>query len=207
MRLFPGRLVAWGERFRRRLARPFARLGVPPNLLTGASFACGAGAGAAFAFDGIALAWVLLVLSGILDMIDGRVAELSGKTSRFGAILDSTLDRYAEFLLFGGLIWRFRAGWIAGLGALALAGSIMVSYTRARAESLGFDGREGLAQRAERFAAIGTATFLGIIFPVFDIAMGVALGAIALLANATAVQRVLLVRRAERGHPVKGTTP
>jgi len=207
MRLLPGWLVSGGERFRGAVARPMARLGVDPSLLTALSFVCGVAAGAAFAFDRIFPAWILLVLSGVLDMVDGRVAELSGRTSRFGAILDSTLDRYAEFALFGGLIWRFRNGWIAGLAALALAGSIMVSYTRARAEGLGFECREGLAQRPERFAAIGTAAFFGFVFPVFDVAMAIALGAIALFANITAVQRILLVRRAERSGRIKGTTP
>lgn len=207
MRLLPGWLVSGGERFRGGIARPLARLGVDPNLLTVLSFVCGVAAGASFAFDKIVPAWILLVLSGVLDMVDGRVAELSGRTSRFGAILDSTLDRYAEFALFGGLIWRFRNGWIAGLAALALAGSIMVSYTRARAEGLGIECREGLAQRPERFAAIGTAAFFGFVFPVFDVAMAIALGAIAVFANITAVQRVLLVRRAERSGRIKGKTP
>ncbi len=204
MRLLPRWLVSGGDRFRLGLARPLARLGVSPSLLTFLSFLAGIAAGVCFAFDRIFPAWLLIVLSGILDMVDGRVAEISGRASRFGAILDSTLDRYAEFALFGGLVWRFRGGWIAGLAALALAGSIMVSYTRARAEGLGFECREGLAQRPERFAALGTAAFFGFVFPVFDIAMAVALGAIALFANITAVQRVLLVRRAERGRRVKG---
>ena len=189
------------------IARPLARLGVSPNLLTVLSFVGCAAAGASFAVDRIAAAFILLVLSGILDMVDGRVAEFSGRTSRFGAMLDSTLDRYAEFALFGGLIWRFRSGWIAGLAALALAGSIMVSYTRARAEGLGFECREGLAQRPERFAAIATAAFFGFVFPVFDVAMAIALGIIALFGNITAVQRVLIVRRAERSRRSKGTTP
>jgi len=199
--------VSGGEQFRGRIARPLARLGVSPNLLTVSSFVCGAGAGAAFAFDRIFVAWILIVLSGFLDMIDGRVAELSGRTSRFGAILDSTLDRYAEFALFGGLVWRFRSGGTAILAALALTGSIMVSYTRARAEGLGFECREGLAQRPERYAAVGTAAFFGVVFPIFDIAMAVALGAIALFANITAVQRVLLVRRAERSRRTEGANP
>jgi CDP-diacylglycerol--glycerol-3-phosphate 3-phosphatidyltransferase len=207
MRILPGWLVSGGDRFRGGVARPLARAGVDPNLLTAASFLSGVLSGAAFAFGRIFPAWILLVVSGVLDMIDGRVAELSGRTSKFGAILDSTLDRYAEFALFGGLIWYFRDGWIAGLAALALAGSIMVSYTRARAEGLGIECRDGLAQRPERFAAIGTAAFFGFVFPVFDIAMALALGAIALFANVTAVQRILLVRRAERDHPIKGTTP
>lgn len=207
MRILPGWLISGGDRFRGRIARPLVRLGIDPNVLTVLSFLCGVASGAAFALGRIFPAWILLVLSGILDMIDGRVAALSGRTSRFGAILDSTLDRYAEFALFGGLIWHFRDGWLAGLAALALAGSIMVSYTRARAEGLGVECREGLAQRPERFAAIGTAAFFGFVFPVFDIAMGIALGAIALFANVTAVQRILLVRRAERDHLVKGTTP
>jgi CDP-diacylglycerol--glycerol-3-phosphate 3-phosphatidyltransferase len=207
MRLLPGWLVSGGERFRGRIARPLARLGVSPNLLTVSSFVCGAGAGAAFAFDRIFVAWILVVLSGLLDMIDGRVAELSGRTSRFGAILDSTLDRYAEFALFGGLVWRFRSGGIALLAALALTGSIMASYTRARAEGLGVECREGLAQRPERFAAVGTAAFFGFAFHIFDIAMAAALGAIALFANITAVQRVLCVRRTERSRRIEGANP
>ena len=207
MRILPGWLVSTGERFRDRIARPFARLGIDPNVLTLLSFLCGAASGAAVAFGRILAACILLAASGILDGLDGRVAGLSGRTSRFGAILDSSLDRYAEFALFGGLAWHFRESWIAGLAALALVGSIMASYTRARAEGLGVECREGLAQRAERLGAVGTAAFIGFVFPVFDIAMGIALGAIALFANVTAVQRILLVRRAEKNHPGKGTTP
>jgi CDP-diacylglycerol--glycerol-3-phosphate 3-phosphatidyltransferase len=206
MRILPEWLVSGGERFRSRIARPLAGRRIDPNMLTVLSFLCGVASGAAFAFGRIFPAWILLVSSGVLDMIDGRVAELSGRTSRFGAILDSTLDRYAEFAIFGGLIWHFRESGVVGLAALAMVGSIMVSYTRARAESLGVECRAGLAQRPERFAAIGTAAFFGSVFPVFDIAMGIALGAIALFANVTAVQRIFLVRRAERDHPVKGTT-
>jgi CDP-diacylglycerol--glycerol-3-phosphate 3-phosphatidyltransferase len=207
MRILPRWLLSGCETFRYFLARPLARRGVSPNLLTVLSFLCGVGSGACYAVDSYAWGWILLVSSGMIDTVDGRVAEMSGRKSRFGAMLDSTLDRYAEFAIFGGLIWHFRGGWIAGLAALALAGSIMVSYTRARAEGLGVECRAGLAQRPERFAIVGTAGFLGFVFPVFDIAMGIALGAIALFANVTAVQRVLFVRRAERDLTDKGTTP
>jgi len=189
--------VSGGEQFRGRIARPLARLGVSPNLLTASSFVCGAGAGAAFAFDRIFVAWILVVLSGFLDMIDGRVAELSGRTSRFGAILDSTLDRYAEFALFGGLVWRFRSGGTAILAALALTGSIMVSYTRARAEGLGIECKVGFMQRAERMILLVAGSLVGVLFKVFDPAMIIVLAVIAIISNLTAIERTLLVKKIE----------
>ena len=113
--------------------------------------------------------------------------QLSGRKTRFGAVLDSTLDRYSEFRLFAGLIYYFRDGGPQGSPGLAFFGSMMVSYTRARAEGLGIECRVGLAQRPDAFRRdrdgrlSRRSSFQSSTSP-----MALALGAIALFANITA---------------------
>lgn len=121
---------------------------------------------------GYASGWVrtgglLLLLAGIGDILDGIVARRRGMTSKFGAFYDSTLDRIGEGAIFTGLALYFlrteaavAANWGVMLCMIALSGSLIVSYTRARAESLGFDCKVGVAQRAERILALGIPTLL-----------------------------------------------
>ena len=125
----------------------------------------GAGSGAAFGtgFPRMGAFWLLM--SGVLDILDGKVARRSGMVSNFGAFFDSTLDRLGEAALFTGIAIYFvttaEQRWpILGLGAslLALSGSFLVSYTRARAEGLGLDCKVGLAQRPERIVGLGVPT-------------------------------------------------
>ena len=186
------------SKFAGRAAGIFVRLGFRADGLTVLSLAAGAAAGALFGLDRPLLASAAVFVCGICDGLDGKVAALRGTTSAFGALLDSTLDRYAEAFIFIGLAVRFRRTWALWLALAALVGAFMVSYTRARAESLGFECRKGLLQRPERFLLIGLAALAGGLFPVFDPAMIGALAAIALLSNVTAVQRTVLVRAAER---------
>jgi CDP-diacylglycerol---glycerol-3-phosphate 3-phosphatidyltransferase len=131
-------------------------------------------------------------------MLDGRVARLTGRRTRFGALLDSSLDRCAEFALYGGLAYHFRGRWVEGLAALAFLGSVMVSYTRARAEGLGFECREGLMQRAERLVALGLACLAACLFPIYDAAMTSVLALTAAASFVTTIQRLGFVRKADR---------
>jgi CDP-diacylglycerol--glycerol-3-phosphate 3-phosphatidyltransferase len=194
----PARWDAGVTRAARSAALIFVRLGWPANALTVLSLASAAAAGAFFALGLPFPASAAILVCGIFDGLDGKVAAATGTATAFGAFLDSTLDRYAEACLFIGLAVRFRGRWILWLTIAALVGSFMASYTRARAEGLGFDGRGGLMRRPERFLILGLAAFAGSLAPIFDEAMIAALGAIALFSNVTAVQRAVRVRSAEK---------
>jgi CDP-diacylglycerol--glycerol-3-phosphate 3-phosphatidyltransferase len=158
-----------------------------PNSLTVAGVVITAFGAAAFGMGFIRPAGLLILTGGICDTIDGMIARLGGKASRFGALLDSSVDRYAEFCMFVGIAAYFihRADYGTSAGAvLALCGSFMVSYTRARAESLGFEARIGIMQRPERILLIGLGALIHI--AVFKLAIWL----VALLANWTALQRI-----------------
>jgi CDP-diacylglycerol--glycerol-3-phosphate 3-phosphatidyltransferase len=198
LQFLPRRWDGGVSRFAGGAARVFVRLGFRADVLTVLSLAAGAAAGALFGLDRPFLASAAILVCGIFDGLDGKVAALRGTTSAFGAILDSTLDRYAEVFIFIGLAVHFRRSWALWLTLAALVGAFMVSYTRARAEGLGFECRRGLLQRPERFLLVGLSALAGGMFPVFDPVMIGALGTIAVFSNITAVQRAVLVRKAER---------
>jgi CDP-diacylglycerol--glycerol-3-phosphate 3-phosphatidyltransferase len=181
-----------------KLALVLVRLGFSPNTLTVLGLAAGLAAGVFFGLGRPLWALLFLILCGVFDILDGKAAARLNAKSAFGAILDSTFDRYSEFFMYGGLAYHFRASWATWLGLLAFLGSTMVSYTRARAEGLGFDCRIGIMQRAERMILIGLASLLGSVFRVFDPAMIAALLLISLFSNITAVQRLFWVRKQER---------
>ena len=163
------------------IARGLVRLGVTPNALTlvgmavtavaGVCYAVGAGRGFGWSLAPSAgnnlyllLAGVLLVLASACDMLDGAVARLGGRSSRFGAFLDSTLDRYSDFVVYAGIAahyaWQRPANvTFVLLSMLAFFNAFMISYTRARAEDLIESCRVGFWQRGERSAAILLATF------------------------------------------------
>ncbi len=197
-RLFPRRLVAWGCGLQAKAAPAFRKARVHPNLVTLAGLAAGIAAGALFSLGRPVAAGLALILGGLLDVLDGTIAAETRRRTLFGAILDSSLDRYAEFFIFAGLAYHFRESPATWLAWAAFLGSVMVSYTRARAEGLGIDVRAGIMQRLERLAVLSLAAFIGPAFGVRDRALIAALGLIALLANFTAGQRVLAVRAAER---------
>jgi phosphatidylglycerophosphate synthase len=204
LHFLPRAIVSFGNRSFDRMAMALARLKIAPNTLTMAGLLAGAGGGAFLAFGRPIPAFYALLLCGIFDVLDGRVASRTNAATRFGALLDSSLDRYAEFLLYAGLAYHFQGRWASWLAWFAFLGSAMVSYTRARAEGLGIDCRIGLMQRRERFLILGTGVLVGAIVPLFDAAMMIALGLIAFFANITAVQRMLYVRKADRPNSRKG---
>jgi CDP-diacylglycerol--glycerol-3-phosphate 3-phosphatidyltransferase len=169
------------------------RLGLMPNTVT----LIGLGGnliGAYFLARGFFLiGGVLVLVMGIVDALDGTMARLRGERSDFGAFVDSVTDRYSELLIFGGMLVYYLLHdnlWMAVLTFTAAAGSVLISYVRARAESLGFQARVGLLTRMERYLVLAPSLVLG--FPWFGIAV------IAVLGNATALQRILAVRRQAR---------
>jgi archaetidylinositol phosphate synthase len=138
-------------------------------------------------------ATIFLLLSGFCDALDGVVARLYGQTSVFGGFLDSLLDRYADAAVYVGII-------IGGLcnplwGAIALAGSLLVSYSRARAEAAGIKMETiGLAERAERIITLAVASLIGIFWQPQTI-MNAGIILLAILTNLTVLQRSLHVYR------------
>ena len=149
------RVRAWYRSVIAPVEASLAAAGVHPDLLTWAQLGVSVLAGAAFWVGWLFVAGWLTILAGTLDILDGGVARRGGTAGPRGALLDSLLDRYAEFATFLGLGAFFRASWTLLPVAVAAFGSLMVSYTRARAEGLGLEVRVGRAQRPERYVVLG----------------------------------------------------
>jgi CDP-diacylglycerol--glycerol-3-phosphate 3-phosphatidyltransferase len=151
-------------------------------------------AAAAFAADQRRLGGLCLMVAGALDILDGALARVSGQVSPFGAFLDSVLDRYSDLLVLAGLVFLFaRLGRLEVVVAvlLALIGTVMVSYTRARAESIDVECRVGFMERGERMLLLILGALLDLLVP--------AIWVVALGANVTAVHRIAHTWRASRG--------
>ncbi len=142
---------------------------------------------------------VTLVLGGACDVLDGRLARNTNRTSRFGAILDSTVDRYSEIVVFMGLAAFFHSAVMSAIIILAMAGSLLTSYIRAKAESLGLECKIGLMQRPERVTFIATGAIIGALidylFGTHQSLLKLAIVGIAVLGNVTVIQRVLHVSK------------
>ena len=133
-------------------------------------------------------AGIVIAIAGPLDAIDGALARYTGKVTRFGAFLDSTLDRYAEIFLFLGFTYYFLGngdGWGVILSFLAITGSLMVSYTRARAEGAGFECKIGLFTRFERLFLLTLSLFFNLYLYIIAV--------LAILTHFTAFQRIFYV--------------
>jgi len=169
------------------------KLGIAPNTLTLAGLV-GNFVGALFLAQGKFIpGGVILFLMGPLDALDGTMARLRGEPSAFGAFVDSVTDRYSEVFIYAGLIYFYLTlenSLMVLMAFAALGGSFLVSYARARAQSLGYEAKQGILTRMERFAILVAGLLFG--FP------EVAISLIALLANITALQRILIVRRQAR---------
>lgn len=187
------------------------RYRIGPNMLTTVGFLFTTLAGIAFFFGHVRIGGLLVLIGGFFDILDGQVARQSGTVSVFGSFYDSTLDRISEIVVFLGIFSLFSGGhpdfggrpWMVYTVALAMAGSLMVSYTRARAEALGLDCSVGMMQRAERVVLIGVSALLfggaweGLVLNWVLIAMAV-------LTNLTAIQRIVWVYRHTRDMPPPG---
>jgi len=179
------------------------RLGLTPNALTVIGFLI-SGIAAATAAAQLWLATGLLVIfGGSFDLLDGGLARAQNRVTRFGAYLDSTLDRWGEGVVYVGIVaGASAAGFVAGavLAAFAAVSSFQVSYTRAKAESLGLHGEVGIAPRAERLVLLT----IGLLAAGLDggivtgsrgqLWLAAALGFIGLTASITAIQRTVHVR-------------
>lgn len=161
---------------------------------------------AAYLFGNGDLRWggLLMLIGGIFDIIDGRVARATNRVTKFGALYDSTLDRYSEVMIFFGLAYYFVTDpWTIGnvnisliaavAVSVAIGGSIMTSYVRARAEGLGLECKVGVMQRTERVLFISFGALI------HEVALIIAIFLVAIFANITAIQRVYHIWTMERG--------
>jgi CDP-diacylglycerol--glycerol-3-phosphate 3-phosphatidyltransferase len=175
------------------LVRVLVRLGVSPLALTLAGLVLSMLAGVAVLADRSVLAGLLLLAGGLCDTMDGPVARLTQRQTKSGAFLDSTIDRYSEVAIFLALAWRFRGEPTLVAVFLAITGSLLVSYARARAEGLREECRIGLLERPERLVLLIAGLFVG-----WNAVVAV-LWLLAVLTHVTALQRILYVARRTSG--------
>jgi CDP-diacylglycerol--glycerol-3-phosphate 3-phosphatidyltransferase len=168
----------------------FIKIGLMPNTMTILGLV-GNIAGALFLARG-QMFWggILILLMGPVDALDGTMARLKGMPTKFGGFVDSVTDRYSELMIFGGLLYYYyQEQFLPGilLVYLAACGSILVSYIRARGQSLGWDTKVGILTRMERYLVLVPSLILN--FPLVGLAI------IAIFANFTAIQRISDIRR------------
>ncbi len=168
----------------------FNRLGITPNMMTMLGL-LGNTVGAVFLARGeMLIGGLFVVLMTPIDALDGTMARLRGEASDFGAFVDSVSDRYSELIIYGGLLYHFltvgdRLGGMLVFGAAA--GSVLVSYVKARAEGLGYQAKVGLLTRAERYLVLAPSLVFNQLF--------IGLTILAVFANFTALQRIWYVRK------------
>lgn len=191
-------LTDYFRKYSRVILEPMARFvswtGVSPNIITVIGFVLMVGVAVVLARGHLVWGGILIMGVALFDAIDGTLARMMGRTSRFGAFLDSTLDRFSEAVIFLGLFIYF-----SGRGQklelyliyATVVGSLMVSYARARAEGIGIQLREGLFTRLERV--------LLLIVGLLTNQMTLVLWLLAIFSNLTAVQRMYLVWRITGG--------
>lgn len=187
------------------LIQPLARLGVSPNLLTSIGLLLSIVTALVIAQGYMFVGGLLVVFAGIFDMFDGAMARVRNAATAFGAFLDSTLDRYSESIILFGLLWYtlqhpglqnllwpapHEQTWMITFIFVSVVGSLMVSYTKARAEGLGIECKSGLLARPERviILAIGLLSNTCIW----------ALAILAVFSNLTALERMISVWRSTR---------
>jgi CDP-diacylglycerol--glycerol-3-phosphate 3-phosphatidyltransferase len=179
-------LGPFGERLR--------RIGVTADALTVFGLLCSIATAVLIASGHLVWAVVGIIVSGVSDLLDGAIARGSGQASPRGAFFDSVTDRASDALLFGGVAWYLadQSPYLPILAFAVAACSMMISYERARAESLGIDARGGLMERAERFVFLSVGLAFDILVPVLWVML--------VLTAFTAIQRFVRVYR-QAGRP------
>ena len=181
------------------IAHLFLKLGISPDVVTIVG-TVGVSAGALVFFPRGEL-WIgCLVITAFVfsDTVDGIMARESGRSSKWGAYLDSTLDRMGDAAIFGGLVLYYAGPgnnrWMAGLALACLILGSVVSYAKARAEGLGYTADVGIAERADRLVAVLLAAFVADLLG-STLLLGIVLGLLAVASFITVLQRMLTVRR------------
>lgn len=180
-----------------------SRIGVTANALTATGIVI-AGIGSVFIGQGrLFLGFIFLILTGLPDALDGAVAKASGTSSVRGAFLDSVSDRVTDILLFCGIAWYLasnESGRIMMLPVAVMGAAMLISYQRAKAESLGFDAKGGIMERAERFIVLALGLLISdILIPVLWVML--------ILTLITAIQRFIKVWKQATSHINKPTEP
>lgn len=180
------RLQEWGRAQARRVAGWLRWTGLTPNALTIIGLLLNCIVAVVLARGYLLVGGVLVLAAGLFDLLDGAMARITDRVTPFGSFFDSTLDRYSEVILYGGLLLYILSTPDFKLGAvlihLTICGSILVSYARAKAEALGYKLQVGLLARPERIIILAAGLILG--HPLW------ALWLLAIFTNLTAVQRI-----------------
>jgi len=186
----------WGRGILNPISRFLGQIGVSPDSITGIGFLLTAVVAFFLTQGYIQLAGILLIVAAVFDAIDGSLARMLDRVTRFGAFLDSTVDRFSEAILFLGLLIYFYgqdSSTEVILTYVTIVGSLMVSYTRARAEGVGISIKGGLLTRVERTLVLIIGLLLN--------RLSVTLWILAVFTNFTALQRIWLTWRATREVP------
>jgi len=181
------------QRITGRLAHVMGRSGLNPNSLTIANLVLSIVAAYVISVGHFITGGVLVLVSGMFDLLDGAVARVTGRTSTFGALLDSVVDRVSEAAVLCGLaIWGYPQAGLLELSLIiaVLAGSFLVSYIRARAEGLGLQCHVGLFTRAERVIVLAIGLLVNQVL--------IALCVLAFFVTITVIQRLVFVRHQTR---------
>jgi CDP-diacylglycerol--glycerol-3-phosphate 3-phosphatidyltransferase len=176
-----------------RIVRSLALARIDPNILTALGLAINVVAAVLFGFGKFWQAGVVIVVAGIFDMVDGRVARATNTVSRFGGFFDSVVDRYSDLALYFGLLVyyaRINQLFYVVLVGVVMTGSVMVSYARARAEAMIPSCKVGFMERPERIVLV----IIGAVFR----RMAAVLWVIAVLSNITVIHRILYTKRMTR---------
>ena len=196
--MFDGKFRTGVDKAVKPVGAALRKTGLTPDHLTVLGLLVGVGAAVAIGSGRLLLGLVLVILAALPDLFDGALAKASGAASPRGAFFDSTIDRITDSLLLGGLAWYLaseESPHMAMLPFAILAVSSLISYQRAKAESLGFEAKGGLMERAERIIAI----CVGLLFDVLLIPI---LWIMLVLTSITAIQRFVKVWRAADVAPV-----
>ncbi|MBI2831822.1 MAG: CDP-alcohol phosphatidyltransferase family protein [Chloroflexi bacterium] len=186
------------HRFTLPVVRLLAKTSITPSQLTVFGFLLAVVAAVLIGTGHLFTAGLVMLLAGFFDMVDGALARYNGQATRFGGILDSTLDRLSESALLIGVLVLYagqQPPYAIILVSLALVSSLLVSYIRARAEGAGLKGKAGLFTRTERVVVL----VLGLLLSQFEYALLIAVGIIALLSFITAGHRLFSVWQETRG--------
>ncbi|MGC8601981.1 MAG: CDP-alcohol phosphatidyltransferase family protein [Thermoprotei archaeon] len=175
------------------MAYPFIRFGVSPNAITVCAFVLSLVAAVLIVEGQYLWAFVPFALGSLLDGLDGSVARALGRATQFGSFLDSSLDRYSDGVVIGGFLMAFSALPARAVTLAALLGSFLVSYSRAKGESLGLKMEGvGIGERAERLMLVAIALL-------FSSASLVIMAILAIVSNFTYLQRLWEIRKGTQG--------
>ncbi|GAC1564995.1 MAG: hypothetical protein NVS3B14_01340 [Ktedonobacteraceae bacterium] len=205
--MFSRRIQQRVRQFVTLIMRPLAQLGITPNTLTLVGLLLSMVTAAVIAQGYLLVGGLLVLFAGIFDMFDGALARARNASTTFGAFLDSTLDRYSESIILFGLLWytmqartlhenfwpfHNEQSWMISLIYIAVVGSLMVSYAKARAEGLGLECKTGLLARPERVVILAIGFITGTV--IWAVLL------LAIFSNVTAVERIVYIWRATM-HP------